>query len=100
MTAFNSGEIKYIGGNKMIKNYIHKVKAIKYTGENKSMIKEFLGKGMHHYEGDNLVIEHDEGDLVLDISDYLVMERNGKVYAVEEKEFNKLYWVDPEPKFD
>ena len=35
---------KYIGGNNMIKNYIHKVKAIKYTGENKSMIKEFLGK--------------------------------------------------------
>ena len=84
----------------MIKNYIHKVTAIKYTGENKSMIKEFLGKGMHHYEGDNLVIEHDEGDLVLDISDYLVMERNGKVYAVEEKEFNKLYWADPEPKFN
>ena len=35
---------KYIGGNNMIKNYIHKVKAIKYTGENKSMIKEFLGR--------------------------------------------------------
>ena len=76
---------------KMIKNYIHKVKAIKYTGENKSMIKEFLGKGTHHYEGDNLVIEHDEGDLVLDISDYLVMERNGKVYAVEETDFKELY---------
>ena len=82
---------KYIGGNKVVKDYNHEVKAIQYTGENKSMIKEFLGKGMHHYEGDNLVIEHDEGDLVLDISDYLAMERNGKVYAVEEKEFNKLY---------
>ena len=35
----------------MVKAYIHEVKAIKYTGENKSMIKEFLGKGMHHYEG-------------------------------------------------
>ena len=35
---------KIIGGNNMVKNYIHKVKAIKYTGENKSMIKEFLGR--------------------------------------------------------
>ena len=83
----------------MLKEYNVTIKAIQYTGENKSMIKEFLRKGMHHYEGDNLVIEHDEGDLVLDISDYLVMERNGKVYAVEEKEFNKLYWADPEPRF-
>ena len=75
----------------MVKDYIHEVTAIQYTGVNKDEIKEFLREGMHHYEGDNLVIEHDEGDLVLDISDYLVMERNGKVYAVEEKEFNKLY---------
>ena len=82
---------KYIGGNKMIKDYIHEVTAIQYTGVNRDEIKEFLGKGTHHYEGVNLVIEHDEGDLVLDISDYLIMEKNGKVYGLEDVEFKELY---------
>ncbi len=76
---------------KMIKDCIHEVKAIQYTGVNRDEIKEFLGKGMHHYEGEELVIEHDEGDLVLDISDYLIMEKNGKVYGLDEPEFKKLY---------
>ena len=75
----------------MIKDYIHEVTAIQYTGVNKDEIKEFLREGMHHYEGEELVIPHDEGDLVLDISDYLIMEKNGKVYGLEDVEFKELY---------
>ena len=36
----------------MVKDYIHEVKAIQYTGVNRDEIKEFLGEGMLLYEGE------------------------------------------------
>ena len=75
----------------MVKDYIHEVTAIQYTGVNKDEIKEFLREGMHHYEGEELVIPHDEGDLVVNETDYILKEANGKVYAIEESDFKNLY---------
>ena len=74
----------------MIKDYVHEVKAIQFLG-NPEEIKEFLGDCMHHYEELDLVIPHDEGDLVLNETDYLLKEANDKIYAVEESDFKKLY---------
>ena len=76
--------------NEIVKTYTHEVRAIQFLG-NPEEIKEFLGEGMHHYEELDLIIPHDEGDLVVNETDYLLKEKNGKIYALEESDFKKLY---------
>ena len=74
----------------MIKDYIHEVKAIQFLG-NQEEIKDFLEGCLHHYEGLDLLIPHDEGELVVNETDFILKEKNGKIYAVEESDFKKLY---------
>ena len=55
----------------MIKDYIHEVKAIQFLG-NQEEIKDFLEGCLHHYEGLDLLIPHDEGELVVNETEKLI----------------------------
>ena len=76
----------------MVKDYNHEVKAIQYTGVNKDEIRGFLGEGMHHYEGENLIILFDEGgELEVNPVDYIIKESSGHVYALDPIKFEEDY---------
>ena len=76
----------------MIKDCIHEVKAIQYTGTNRDEIKGFLGN-LNHYYGENgeLILPSDTYDVICNDSDYIIKEKNGKIYVVEETDFKELY---------
>ena len=79
----------------MVKVYIHEVSGIQFLGghteKEKAEIKEFLGDIRHYYDELDLIIPDDEGDLVVNETDYILKEENGKVYAIEESDFKMLY---------
>ena len=76
----------------MIKDYIHEVKAIQYTGVNRDEIKEFLGESEHYYEDENLIIPFDEGgELEVNPADYVIKELSGHVYALDAIKFEEDY---------
>ena len=79
----------------MVKVYTHEVSGIQFLGghteKEKAEIKEFLGDIRHYYDELDLIIPDDEGDLVVNETDYILKEANGKVYAIEESDFKKLY---------
>ena len=76
----------------MIKKYNHEVMSVQYTGMNKEEIKEFFGKGVHHYEGENLIIPFDGGgELEVNPFDYIVKEPDGHVYALGGIKFEENY---------
>ena len=83
---FRKGQIK------MIKDYIHQVKAILYTGVNRGEIKEFLGEWEHYYEGENLIIPFEGGgEVEVNPADYVIKEPSGHVYALDAVKFEEDY---------
>ena len=77
---------------KMIKDYIHEVKAIQYTGVNRDEIKDFLGEWEHYYEGENLVIPFEGGgEVEVNPADYVIKEPSGHVYALDAIKFEEDY---------
>ena len=77
---------------KMIKDYIHEVKAIQYTGVNRDEIKEFLEGGGHYYEEEDLIILFDGGgELEVNPADYVIKEPSGHVYALDTIKFEEDY---------
>ena len=83
---FRKGQIK------MIKDYIHQVKAILYTGVNRGEIKEFLGEWEHYYEGENLIIPFEGcGEVEVNPVDYVIKEPSGHVYALDAVKFEEDY---------
>ena len=76
----------------MIKDYIHEVKAIQYTGVNRDEIKEFLEGGGHYYEEEYLIILFDGGgELEVNPADYVIKEPSGHVYALDPIKFEEDY---------
>ena len=76
----------------MIKDNIHEVKAIQYTGVNRDEIKEFLEGGGHYYEEEDLIIPFDGGgELEVNPTDYVIKEPSGHVYALDPIKFEEDY---------
>ena len=87
---------KYIGGNKMVKDYMKKqvvVQAMVWTGDNVEELKNFMN-GSDYYFGNgeaNLFIETLEGDHKANKGDYIIKGVKGEFYPCKPDIFEMSY---------
>ena len=67
------------------------IEAIRYNGENKVEIQEFLGKYLHFTEAKQLKISTLEGVMLANIGDYIIRGVNGEYYPCKPDIFKKTY---------
>ena len=76
----------------MIKDCIHEVTAIQYTGENREEINRFLENITHYYsDTGQLRIPNDTYEIGCKKGNYVIKEKNGKVYIADKMDFKELY---------
>ena len=86
---------KYIGGNKMVKDYIKKqvlIQAMEWTGKNGDVLDEFIDTGDYYVdEEEGLFIVTLEGDHKANIGDYIIKGVKGEFYPCKPDIFKMTY---------
>lgn len=67
------------------------IEAIKYDGENKVEIQEFMDRYLDFNDGKQLKIETLEGTMLANIGDYIIRGVNGEYYPCKPGIFEKTY---------
>lgn len=67
------------------------IEAIRYNGENKSEIQEFVGTYLDSTEARQLKIFTLEGVMLANIGDYIIRGVNGEYYPCKPDIFKKTY---------
>ncbi len=68
--------------------YIKRIEAIKYTGDNYDEVKEFLGDAFYG----NAITFYDEGIIsAITPGHYIIKHKNGDFYKVDSKYFEEEY---------
>lgn len=88
-------EVVYIDEPEPLTKYCKRpvvIEAIKYNGENKVEIQEFVGKYLDSTETGQLKIHTLEGTMLANIGDYIIRGINGEYYPCKPDIFKKTYY--------